>query len=172
MRSSSHLAFALLAASLTAQEVTISSTVCTDNQMVGFWTTDTGSTVPGQFSSLVITSSSLTQGQVGELGFVVITAGHLGCGVSLPSIGFGPPCAGVPNDIPGPFIADPASLVMLAVVVPTWGMWCTHNLTLPISLVPASGSIDWTAQIVLYQSPAIGECWQATGNALHFAAHY
>lgn len=162
------LAATLFAAVLPAQEVAVTATVCTDNQMHGYWTTDTGSTVPGQWNSLVVTAESLTQGQFGTFGFLVLSAGSLGCGVSLPSIGLGPSCPGVPNDVPGPLIADPTSLILLDVVVPTWGMWCTHHLTLPMAALPAVGTLNWTAQFVIYQ--AAPECWHATGNAIHFAA--
>jgi len=164
------LAVVALAASLAAQHVTITPTVCTDNQMNGYWTTDTGSTVPGQWNDLVITSESLSQGYFGDLGFLLLSAGNIGCGLSLASLGFGPSCAGVPNDIPGPFIADPSQAIAIFVVPAIGSMWCTHNLTLPGSLLPLAGSIDWTAQFVVYQSPQRGECWQATGNAITFSA--
>lgn len=76
----------------------------------------------------------------------------------------------MPNDIPGPFIADPSQAIAIFLVPVIGGMWCTHNLTLPGSLLPFAGSIDWTAQYVIYQTPQWGECWQATGNAINFSA--
>lgn len=160
------LAVVALAASLAAQTVTVTSTVCTDGQMTGYWTTNTGSTVPGQWQSLIFTAASLTQQQVGTLGFVVLSWGNLGCGVPLP---LGPSCPNVPLDVPGPMIFDPASIILIAAVVPTWGMYTTHNIEMPGTLL-STVPIEWTAQIVLYQSPNIAECWQATGNAIRFSA--
>lgn len=175
MRSPSILFAAALAAlplPLVAQHVAITPTVCTDNQLNGYWTTDTGSMVPGQWSALVVTTESLTQQNIGTLGFVVLSTGNVGCGVSLASFGLGPSCPGVPLDVPGPLVIDPAGVVLIAAVVPVSGRWCTHDVTVPAAALPAVGAITWTAQVVLYQSPAIAECWQATGNALTFAASW
>ncbi len=152
------------------QQVAITTTICTDNQMHGYWTTDTGSTVPGHWNSLIVTTESLTQGQFGDFAFLVLSAGSLGCGIPLSAVGLGPSCQGVSNDIPGPLIADLSSLILLDVVVPVWGMWSNHHLTIPMVALPAVGTLNWTAQYVIYQLPQWGECWQATGNAIHFSA--
>lgn len=160
------LAVVALAASLAAQTVTVTSTACTDGQMTALWTFANGS--PG--ADLVVTSYSWTQGYMGELAILVLSVNQQGCGVPLSAIGLGPSCLGVPNDIPGPIIFDPLSIVSLELVPVLGRTYAKHDMTIPQAVLPAVGSLDWSAQFVIYQSPQFGECWQATGNALRFSA--
>lgn len=155
------LAAAVFATPLPPQQVSITPTACTDNQMVGFWHV--------QGAELEITVQAITQDWVGTFGFLALSAGDQGCAVPLP---LGPSCfpSLTPNDIAGPLIFDPSSLLSVALCAHPWFTFWEHRMLLPIATLPAAAAAwQWTAQIVIYDAPT--GCWLATGNALRFTAH-
>lgn len=156
-----------VAAALPAQHVDITTTICTDGQMVAFWAPEGPA-----YTHVRIAIQALTQNWFGEfgpcIGFLVLSADPLPCGVTLASVGLTPDgCPTAPNDVPGPLLFDPSSVISIGLPTHPWFNFWAQDVWLPIASLTAV-PIEWTAQVLVYQQTP--ECWHAMGNALHFSA--